>query len=65
MNRWPVHHVFHDRLVLLGGGAIGQAVLPLLLRHIGMAPGQITVVKATDRMPACSLGGAWICGWHH
>lgn len=49
MNRWPVHHAFHGRLVLLGGGAIGQAVLPLLLRHIGMAPGQITVVKATDR----------------
>lgn len=49
MNSWPVHHVFRDRLVLLGGGAIGQAVLPLLLRHIGMAQGQITVVKATDR----------------
>ncbi len=49
MNAWPVHHAFQGRLVLLGGGAIGQAVLPLLLRHIGMAPGQITVIKATDR----------------
>jgi len=49
MNAWPVHHAFQGRLVLLGGGAIGQAVLPLLLRHIGMAPGQITVIKATGR----------------
>ena len=56
MNRWPVHHAFHGRLVLLGGGAIGQAVLPLLLRHIGMAPGQITMVKATDRDVGLFLG---------
>lgn len=38
MNAWPVHPAFQGRLVLLGGGAIGQAVLPLLLRHISMAP---------------------------
>ena len=49
MNNWPAHHTFHGRLVLLVGVAIVQAVLPLLLRPIGMAPGQITVVKATDR----------------
>jgi homospermidine synthase len=49
MNPWPVFQTFKGRLVLLGFGSIGQAVLPLLLRHIGMAPGQITVVKASAR----------------
>lgn len=49
MNDWPLHHAFHGRLVMLGGGAIGQAVVPLLLLHIGMAPGQVTVIKATER----------------
>ena len=49
MSAWPVWHTFKGRLVLLGFGSIGQAVLPLLLRHIDMAPSQISVVKATDR----------------
>lgn len=36
---------FAGRLVMLGFGCIGQGVLPLLLRHIGMSPDQIMVIK--------------------
>jgi homospermidine synthase len=37
---------FSGRFVIVGFGSIGQGVLPLLLRHIGMDPQQITVVTA-------------------
>ena len=33
------------RLVLLGFGSIGQAVVPLLFRHFELAPSQVTVVS--------------------
>ena len=33
------------RLVLLGFGSIGQAVVPLLFRHFGLQPAQVTVVS--------------------
>ncbi|WP_127478081.1 homospermidine synthase [Sulfurivermis fontis] len=43
------HYVqFSGRLLLLGFGAIGRGVLPLLLRHIGLRPEQITVLRAHD-----------------
>src|SRR5882757_1635783 len=46
----PKHHVtFSGRLVMIGFGSIGQGVLPLLLRHIGMDPKRITVVTAEER----------------
>src|SRR5439155_1011242 len=34
---------------IIGFGSIGQGVLPLLLRHIEMRPGQITVITAEPR----------------
>jgi homospermidine synthase len=37
---------FTGRLVMVGFGCIGQGVLPLLLRHIDMSPGQITLLSA-------------------
>ncbi len=37
---------FRGRLLMVGFGSIGQRVLPLLLRHIDIAPGQITIVNA-------------------
>ncbi|GAB4299535.1 MAG: saccharopine dehydrogenase C-terminal domain-containing protein [Thiohalomonadaceae bacterium] len=37
---------FDGRLLLLGFGAIGRGVLPLLLRHIDLRPGQITILRA-------------------
>ncbi len=39
---------FPGRIVLIGFGSIGQGVLPLILRHIGIAPGRITIVTADD-----------------
>jgi homospermidine synthase len=41
----PLHAKFDGRLVMLGFGSIGQAVLPLLLRHIEMRPDQIEILK--------------------
>jgi homospermidine synthase len=34
---------------MVGCGSIGQGVLPLLLRHIGMAPSQVTIVNSDER----------------
>ena len=42
------HVVFPGRMVIVGFGSIGQGVLPLLLRHIGMAPDRITIITAHD-----------------
>ena len=44
-----IYTAFSGRLVIIGFGSIGQGVLPLLLRHIGMRPGQITIVTAEPR----------------
>ena len=40
---------YDGRIVMLGFGSIGQAVLPLLTRHIELRSEQITVVKPSDR----------------
>jgi len=40
---------FKGRLVMVGFGSIGQGVLPLILRHIGIKPAQITIISAEDR----------------
>jgi hypothetical protein len=34
-----------QRLIILGFGAIGQGVLPLLYRHIDMSPDQVTIIS--------------------
>lgn len=39
---------FAGRIVMLGFGSIGQAVLPLLLRHLEVEPGQILIAKPSD-----------------
>lgn len=49
MGLHPVHARLPGRLVLLGCGSIGQAVLPLILRHIGVTPDRITVLTADGR----------------
>jgi homospermidine synthase len=41
-----VRQPFAGRMLVLGFGCIGQAVLPLLLRHVDLAPRQIVVVSA-------------------
>jgi homospermidine synthase len=43
------HASLNGRLVIVGFGSIGQGVLPLILRHIGIAPERITIVTAEPR----------------
>jgi homospermidine synthase len=40
------HAAFSGRLLFVGFGVVGQAVLPLLLRHLDISPRQITIVTA-------------------
>lgn len=41
-------HPFSGRLVMVGFGSVGQAILPLLLRHFDIAPAQIRILTADD-----------------
>jgi homospermidine synthase len=43
-----VHVDFPGRIVMVGFGSIGQGVLPLILRHIGIPPTRIVVVTAEE-----------------
>jgi homospermidine synthase len=43
------HVSFPRRIVIVGFGSIGQGVLPLIFRHIAIAPSQITIVTAEPR----------------
>ncbi len=43
------HVSFSGRLVMVGFGSIGQGVLPLILRHVGIKPEQITILSAHER----------------
>jgi homospermidine synthase len=49
MSNHKVYVDFPGRILIVGFGSIGQGVLPLLLRHIGIAPERITIVTAADR----------------
>ncbi len=49
MNQVPIHIKFSGRLVFVGFGSIGQGVLPLILRHIGLNKEQITIVTSDAR----------------
>jgi len=40
---------YGGRIVMIGCGSIGQGTLPLLLRHIGVDPQQITIITADER----------------
>ena len=39
---------FPGRLVMVGFGSIGQGVLPLILRHIGIRPDRVVIVTAEE-----------------
>lgn len=43
-----IHIEFPGKLVMLGFGSIGQGVLPLILRHIGMDRKNITIVTGDE-----------------
>jgi len=49
MTQFPVHVVFPGKLVMVGCGSIGQGVMPLILRHIGITADRITVVTSDER----------------
>ncbi|MFT3752593.1 MAG: saccharopine dehydrogenase NADP-binding domain-containing protein [Paludibacter sp.] len=49
MSQHPVHVEFSGRLVFVGFGSIGQGVLPLILRHVGISKERITIVTADAR----------------
>src|SRR5213083_1224506 len=44
-----IHLEFPGRILFVGFGSIGQGVLPLLLRHIGITPARLTIVTAEDK----------------
>jgi homospermidine synthase len=48
MDSWRKEGAFSGRLVIVGFGCIGQATLPLLLRHIEMQPGQVLIVEPDE-----------------
>src|SRR5579859_2736838 len=49
MSNHTVHVDFPGRILFIGFGSIGQGVLPLILRHIGISPERVTIVTAADR----------------
>lgn len=49
MTDHKVHIDFPGRIVFIGFGSIGQGVLPLVLRHIGIPAERVTIVTAEDR----------------
>ncbi|EQD49220.1 Homospermidine synthase, partial [mine drainage metagenome] len=42
MSEHKIHVEFPGRIILVGFGSIGQGVLPLLLRHLGVRAERIT-----------------------
>jgi homospermidine synthase len=48
MSTPEIYIEFPGRIVIVGFGSIGQGVLPLLLRHIGIPADRITIVTADD-----------------
>lgn len=45
MRQDALHFNFTGKLVVLGFGSIGQAILPLVFRHLGVKPASVTIVK--------------------
>ncbi|VVC74981.1 Homospermidine synthase [Aquicella siphonis] len=39
---------FNKKIVLIGFGTIGKAILPLIFRHIGVSPKQIIIITKND-----------------
>ena len=62
MAEHPLHVSFPGRLVIIGCGSIAQGVLPLIMRHIGIAPERITIVTAdeTGRREAAEYGARFM-----
>jgi homospermidine synthase len=48
-NDHKLHVEFPGRILFVGFGSIGQGMLPLVLRHVGIAPERIAIVTADDK----------------
>ncbi len=48
MSQHEIHVDFPGRIVIVGFGSIGQGVLPLILRHLGLSAERVTIVSADD-----------------
>ena len=48
MAEHQVHVEFPGRLIMIGFGSIGQGVLPLVRRHVGLPAERITIVTAEE-----------------
>jgi homospermidine synthase len=49
MSAHKIHVEFPGRILLVGFGSIGQGMLPLILRHIGVPAERVTIVTADER----------------
>lgn len=49
MSEYVIHARAPGKIVMVGFGAIGQGVLPLILRHLDVKPSDITIVTADER----------------
>ena len=62
MSEWTKYVAFEGPVVMVGFGSIGKGSLPLILRHVGLDPSQITVVtpEPEGRAIAEGMGVAYI-----
>jgi homospermidine synthase len=63
MSSHKVHVEFPGRILIVGFGSVGQGVVPLILRHIGVPPERLTIVTADERgrAVAAEFGVKLIC----
>jgi homospermidine synthase len=63
MSSHKVHVEFPGRILIVGFGSIGQGMLPLILRHIGVPPERLTIVTVDERgrAVAAEFGVKLIC----
>lgn len=54
MPEHKIHADFPGRILFVGFGSIGQGVLPLILRHIGIPRERIRIIAADDQGRACA-----------
>jgi len=63
MSSHKVHVEFPSRILIVGFGSIGQGILPLILRHVGVPPERVSIVTADERgrAVAAEFGVKLIC----
>ena len=60
MSDYRRHVDFPGRIVMVGFGSIGQGSLPLILRHVGARPENITIVTGDER-GRCEAEALGVC----